>query len=193
MTVWPRNSSHAPRGLARDSRRVNWLVATPARVATAAGIRPSPLLEAGRAVHRLVRARLERHAGNVPATGAHRFVHLPRCARCTALVATAGGIRTTIALGPPRGAAIWAARWLAESAAGVEILLAGGKGETLATIAAGQCHVARHVVDGSLGKRFKNVRSALLARARPPVCMGSVETRTKLARYGRGTVPAEPV
>ena len=145
-----------------------YLVAAPPRVTTATGIRSPPLLEAGRAVDRLVGARLERHAGNVAAAGAHGLIHLPRCTGCTALVATAGGVRTAIALGASRCAAIWAARWFAESAAGIKVLLAGGKGETLATVAAGQCHVARHLVDGSL-RTNKNVRSAQLARARSPV------------------------
>ena len=134
---------------------MNWLVAPPSGEAPAASVRASPLLKASRAVHRLVSARLEGHAGDVAATCAHGLVHLPRLTRCTALVATAGGVRASIAFGPPRSAAIWAARWLAESPAGIEVLLAGGKGKTLATIAAGQCHVARHVVDGSLGKRIK--------------------------------------
>src|SRR6476469_4347733 len=102
-------------------------VAPAAGVAAAAGIRAAPLLEARRAIHGLIRARLERHAGNIAAASAHGLVHLPRCARCTALVATAGGVRAPVALGTPRRAAVRATRWLAESAAGIEVLLAGGK------------------------------------------------------------------
>src|SRR5947207_901981 len=69
---------------------------------------------------------------------------------CAALVSAAVGKRATVALGAPSSATILTAGWLTESTAGVEVLLAGGKGKTLATIAAGQCRVARHVVDGSL-------------------------------------------
>lgn len=102
------------------------------------------------------------------AARADGLVHLARCAWCAALVATTSGIRSTLPIGSPCSTAIRAASGLAESAAGIEVLLAGGKGKTLATIAAGQSHVARHVVDGSL-KTNKNVRSARLAQARSPV------------------------
>jgi len=98
---------------------------------------------------------LEWHAGDAATTGAHGFVHLARSPGCAALVAgvaatTTARIRATISLGSPRSAAVRASGRLAKSTACIEILLAGGKGKTLATIAAGQCHVARHVVDGSL-------------------------------------------
>jgi len=126
------------------------LVAAAARDPTTAGVGATALLETRRAVHGLVRSGLERHAGDVAAAAAHGFEHLAWRARCAAVVAAAGGVRATVALGTPRRAAVRAARWLGESAAGIEVLLPGGKGETLATIAAGQCHVARHLVDGSL-------------------------------------------
>src|SRR5579864_4291708 len=113
------------------------LVATATSESAATRVGATPLLEAGRTVDGLVRARLERHAGDVAAAGADGFVHLAWGARRAALVATTGGIRATIALCTPRSAAVRAARWLAESAAGVEVLLTGGKGKTLATIAAG--------------------------------------------------------
>ena len=115
----------------------------PAAACETAGARvgATALLEAGRAVDRLIRAWLERHAGDIAAAGADSLVHLARGAWCAALVATASGIRAPLALGTPRCAAVWTARWLAESTAGVEILLARGKGETLAAVAAGQCDV----------------------------------------------------
>jgi hypothetical protein len=144
------------------------LIATAACEAPTASIGAAALLEAGRAVHRLIRTRLERHAGDVAAARADCLVHLSRGAGCAAVVTATGGIRPAITLSSPRSAAIRAASRLAESTAGIEILLAGGKGKTLATIAAGQSHVARHVVDGSL-KTNRYVRSARLARARSPV------------------------
>lgn len=115
---------------------------------------------------------MERHAGDCATTGADCLVHLAWRARRAALVAPRSRIRTAVALSSARSAAIWAASWLAESTAGIEVLLAGGKAKTLATIAAGQCHVARHVVDGSLETNESRVRSVQLARARSPVSIG---------------------
>src|SRR5439155_5079766 len=100
----------------------------------------------------LVRTGLERHAGNAAAARADRLEHLAWAARCAAgLIATTGRIGTSLALGSPRCAAVRAAGRLGEPAAGIEVLLTSGKGETLAAVAAGQSHVTRHLVDGSLG------------------------------------------
>ena len=149
--------------------RLARLVATSAAsVASCACVGAAALLETGRAIHRLIGAWLKRHAGDIATTCADRLVHLAWGPRRGALITTAGGIRASLTLGTPCSAAIRAPSRLAESAAGIKILLAGGKGETLATVAAGQSHVARHLVDGSL-RTNKNVRSAQLARARSPV------------------------
>src|SRR5947209_1744879 len=175
------------------------LVAAPAPAGEAAraGVGAAALLEARRTVHGLVRAGLEGHAGDAAAARADSLEHLARATRRAArLVATTsitGRVGTPVALSSARGAAVRAAGRLGEPAAGIEVLLTSGKGETLAAVAAGQNHVTRHVVDGSLGTNQsakKCERSNPAGTGKITSTLGSVDT-TRL--YGRGTTPAEPV
>src|SRR5687768_3204527 len=96
--------------------------------------RATPLLETRRAVHRLVGAGLERHAGNPAAARAHRLEHLPRSARGATVVATR--VPTTIALGSACSAAVATSCRLTKATARVEVLLAAGERKPLAAIAA---------------------------------------------------------
>src|SRR5437899_148220 len=129
-----------------------FLVAAAAGNPARASVDAAPLLEARRAIHRLLGARLERHAGDPAAARANRVEHLAWAARRAALAETsAGGVRAALALGPACSAAVRAAGWLAEAPACVEVLLASSKSKTLAAIAASQSNVTRHLVDGSLG------------------------------------------
>src|ERR687888_2299729 len=83
------------------------------------------LLEAVRAIHRLVAARLERHLGFLAATRTGGAEHLARRPASTVggPVATE---RPALPLGLAGGATVRAAARLAEAAAGIEILLAAG-------------------------------------------------------------------
>src|SRR5262249_58934815 len=103
-------------------------------------------LEAARAVHRLVRTRLERHVGRLATFGARRRKHLARCAR-VAPAAVARAVRivrhaTARALGLTRRAALRAATGLVgEALLREKLLLAGGEGELATTIPTDQCLV----------------------------------------------------
>src|SRR5690348_7122598 len=99
------------------------------RLPAAAGAGPALLLEAIRAVHRLVAARHERHLGLFPARRAGRDVHLARAAAAVAAPATVA-VSLAIAAAPATGrlaglAARRAARGLVgETLLRVELLLA---------------------------------------------------------------------
>src|SRR5262249_10550822 len=64
-------------------------------------------------------------------------------------------VRATIALGLARRAAIRTAGGLGEAAACVEVLLAAGEREILATVAAGENDIGRHD-DGALQEKRKS-------------------------------------
>ena len=125
------------------------LVAIPPAVAVAAGsiARPAPLLEARRAIHRLVVAGLKRYLGGLTAARARHLEHLTR-ATC---VGRPSGPITAVRRRPApvtlrlaAGATIGTPTRLAEASAGVEVLLATGERECLAAVAAGQSGISRH-------------------------------------------------
>src|SRR5437764_1024049 len=130
-----------------------------AAVAAGGAVAALPLLgEAVGAVDRLVAARLEGDLGLLAALAAHRRVHLAlravvapgavptagvaaatRVAAARAVAATVGVAATATLLGLARRATLGAApRLVGESAAREELLLAGGEGERLAAVAAGE-------------------------------------------------------
>jgi hypothetical protein len=162
-------------------------------VTTATSIGAASLLEARRTVHGLFGARLEGHAGDVAAARADRLVHLAWRAGCSAVVPT-GRIRAPLSLGAPRLAAIRATGRLAEPAARIEVLLAARESKCLPAIAAGQRHIARHLVR-RLPWFSETVQIDHAHTGRGAITEVRVVRvpSTRLKRYGRGTAPAEAV
>jgi hypothetical protein len=101
-------------------------------------------LEAIAAVHRLIAARLERHLGNAAALAARGLVHFTALTAAAAHTGSAACIAHLLARLTAIGTTV---RFVLETFAGVELLLAGRERELASTV-----HAVQHFINVHLNE-----------------------------------------